>query len=397
MKRFLLTALLSASAPLAAQPQPEDKQDAIIVTGRSLGDTARRLAECLARKCPPNEDIDASLAHAENLFVAGEYKQARSTSKTSLGRNRKHAARFPVDVSDLERANGRISAHLGEGYDYQYSTWGIRRALKQGLPDTDPRLIGASLEIASMLFSTGRTQLAQQTYSAAELDALKIGRRDLAATARLRSAWVDHLDGNPADAKRKLNAIAQSADPMERVPRIAAMVLLARLDRAAGLTTGADKLVAELAGAKLKQPFLIYMPPIELAQKDVFKAVRDSPRDGLSDLAALPTDTFEDKWIDVGFWVQPDGRVTDLEILRKRGETGWSKPLMKALGGRIYSATDANGVEGTYRIERYSYTSFWDRRTGTRIRQRGADSRVEFLDLTANPEAASNGAKPETR
>jgi hypothetical protein len=28
-------------------------------------------------------------------------------------------------------------------------------------------------------------------------------------------------------------------------------------------------------------------------------------------------DNFEGKWIDVGFWVMPDGRVSGMEILRR--------------------------------------------------------------------------------
>lgn len=331
-----------------------------------------------------------------NLFVAGAYKQARSTTKASLVRNRKHAAKFPLPVADLERANGRVSAHLGEGFDYQYSTFGIKRALKQGLPGGDPRLIGADLEIAAMLVATGRPQLARQTYAAAERDALRIDRRDLAATARLRSAWIDELEEDRVNAKRKLKLIAASMDPMERLPRIAAMVLLARLDRQEGSLAGSEKLIAELAAANLKQPFLIYAPPVDVVQTNIFKAVRGSVRDPLPELANLPTDTFDDRWIDVGFWVLPNGRVSELEVLRKSGETAWAKPLLKSLQGRVYSSSDANGVDGTYRVERYSYTSMWHARTGTRIRQRGADARIEFLDLTATPKI-EEAPPPATR
>lgn len=382
MKRSLLFApLLAASFPLAAQPAspPAGQPDEIIVTGRRLSDTERALAECLARKCPPDEDIDASLAHAENLFVAGEYQRARATTKASLGRNRKAAAKYPLPVSDLERANGRLSAHLGEGFDYQYSTFGIRRALKQGLPGDDPRLVGANLEIADMLVATGRNTLARQTYAAAEKDALKIGRRDLAATARLRSAWIDHIEEDDFNTKRKLAAIAASTDPMERVPRLAALVLLARLDRKDGKFEASDALIRELGSLKLKQPALLYSPDFDLAARN----------NGVTSSVSVQTstDTFDDKWIDVGFWVKPDGRVGDLEVLRQSGPTTWAAPLLGSIKGRIYSTSDANGADGVYRVERYSYTSLWSRRTGTRIRQRGQNARVEFLDLTVNPDA----------
>lgn len=397
MRLLFAGLLLSSSVPLAAQAEKPDDPDAIIITGRSLGDTERALAACLAQKCPPDRDIDASLAHAENLFVAGAYKQARATTKASLVRNRRHAARFPLPVADLERANGRVAAHLGEGYDYQYSTFGIKRALKQGIPQNDPRMIGADLEIAAMLVATGRSQLARHTYAAAERDALKIGRRDLAATARLRSAWIDELEEDRISARRKLKLIAASTDVMERLPRIAAMVLLARLDRRDGSPAGSEQLIAELAAANLRQPFLIYAPKIELVQKNNFKAAQYLTISPMSDLMNMPTDTFEDKWIDVGFWVLPSGRVSELEVLRKSGETGWAEPLLRSVAGRIYAPSEANGVDGTYRVERYSYTSMWEARTGSRIRQREADARIEFLDLTAVPPAGKVADPSPTR
>ena len=38
----------------------------------------------------------------------------------------------------------------------------------------------------------------------------------------------------------------------------------------------------------------------------------------------------------------------------------------------IYSPAPAGNVDGTYRVERYSFTSLWEDRTGTRLRQRAA-------------------------
>ena len=101
------------------------------------------LRACLERKCPPDEDIAATLAHAENLFVAGDYEKARAVLRRSLGRNRKHSDRYPVPVSDLYRANALVANHLGFEEDYFHSTWGTLGALKEGMPDSDWRLFGA--------------------------------------------------------------------------------------------------------------------------------------------------------------------------------------------------------------------------------------------------------------
>lgn len=96
------------------------------------------------------------------------------------------------------------------------------------------------------------------------------------------------------------------------------------------------------------------------------------------------SDVFEDRWIDLGFWVDPEGRVEGIDILRSRGNTVWTGGLLRSIAGRRYTPTR----EGAYRIERYTYTSFWERLTGTRLRQRSADARIEYMDLTADPEAA---------
>ena len=60
---------------------------------------------------------------------------------------------------------------------------------------------------------------------------------------------------------------------------------------------------------------------------------------------------------------------------------------MKSVRGRIYSPVAENDAEGAYRVERYSYTSFFESQTGTRVRQRGPNARIEFLDLTSTPTA----------
>lgn len=380
-RKALSLLLLLVASPVAAQtpaPPAADPGPDIIVTGRRLSDTERALAECLKRNCPPNQDIDATLAHVENLFVAGEYQQARMTSKASLHRNRKHARDYPVPVSDLERSNGRVSAHLGEKFDYQYSTWGIRRALKKGLPASDPRLVGANLEIAQMLAATGRVELAYQTYDQAIRDAEKIDRPDLAAAGRLRRAYLSLLLGDDQGGRKSLEAIAAAADPRARGARLAAMLLLSQDDRKKGKPDRTDELLTELKRAGLKQPVLVFAPAYELRVNEL--ATDDFMRSGLR---ALPLDTYEKKWIDVGYWVRPDGRVEDVEVLRASGDRKWAEPLLKSVKGRIYSPVVDNDAEGAYRVERYSYTSFWDQATGSRIRQRGTRARVEFLDLTA--------------
>ena len=102
----------------------------------------------------------------------------------------------------------------------------------------------------------------------------------------------------------------------------------------------------------------------------------------------VPANDFDDNWVDVGFWVTPDGKVNDAEVLRSRGDTFWAQPLLRSVQGRIYSPS--SDPDGTYRVERYTWTSLWEYdHTGTHMRQRSAAGRIEFLDLTAEPQTAS--------
>lgn len=371
---YMLPLLLAAAAPTPQQLQTHD----IVVTGRRLSDTKKALEECLKRKCPPNEDIDATLAHAENLFVAGEYQEARKTVKQSISRNGRYAREYPVPVSDLYRVNSRVSVHLGEGGDYERSTWAIKRALKAGLPEEDARVLGADFEIADMQAGLNKIDSARATYKRIEKRADEIGRPDLAGIARLREAWLSQISGETAIARAKLRKIAADSNPGAKVSRLGALVLLARLDRQDGKLESSEALIREMREARLAKPTLLFSPPVELDN-----AHADAESGSTTRLAAM--DSFDDKWVDVGFWVQPTGRVADVEILRKRGPEDWAKPLLKSIQGRIYSpSVEESG--GSYRVERYSYTSLWSNRTGTRIRQRSQDARIEFLDLTVEPE-----------
>ncbi|MFL6844340.1 MAG: tetratricopeptide repeat protein [Allosphingosinicella sp.] len=377
--RFFLALLLIGSAPAAAAPG-EDRPP-IVVTGRSLSETERALAECLRRHCPPDQDIDATLAHAENQFVAGGYKGARATTLASLERNRGHAKDYPVAVSDLYRANGRIAAHLGEGKDYEWSTTAVGRTLRAGLPKDDPRLIGAQFESASMYAALGRPERALDIYDEARSDAERIGRPDLVAMARLRAAWLHHLAGDTDVARRTLKDIAAERAPELRLPRVTALVLLARLDRKEGRLDSSDALITELRALGAKRPVLIYSPPIDRSLPEARITAGSITR-------LLPTQDYEDEWVDIGFWVTPEGRVDDVEILRSRGSPDWAKPVLRSIRGRLYAAP-ADGA-GSYRVERYTFTSLWKQdRVGTHLRMRSNDNRIEFLDLTAEPETAA--------
>jgi hypothetical protein len=382
MKWIALLPLLALGSPALAQDD-DSRGQTIIVTGTPLSQTERALRDCIARHCPPEEDIAASLAHAENQFVAGDYQAARRTTKASIGRNDRYAGQFPVQVSSLYRAGSRIAAHLGEGHDYEQSTWGIKRALKEGLQRGDVRLIGADLEVAGMFAALGRTEAARAKYRSAAEDAAAIGRPDLAALARMRLAWLSVLEHQEPYARRQLQEIAADLRPETKAARLSALVLLARLDRATGKTASSDALIQELRGAGFPKPVLLFAPEIRLNR------FMEDMGEMTASRRLLASQNYDDRWIDVGFRVTPEGRVDEVDILRGKGATEWAKPVLASIAGRIYSPSEGN-VGGTYRVERYTFTSLWEERTASHLRQRSPNARVEFLDLTDEPAPRAN-------
>lgn len=368
-------ALMLLSSPEPVNVAADDKT--IIVTARSLQDTGSALRNCLARSCPPAEDIAATNAHAENLFVAGRYEDAMAVLGDSIGRNKGYAKHLPVEVAGLYRGHSRVSLHLGHEDQYRFSGYQIVRSLKAGLPNNDPKVVAARFEVAAVQLSLGKIRLARDTYDEIASQAEKIGRGDLERLAKLRVAWIDYLLGDQADSRRKLKAMAADQAPEAKVSRIAALVLLSRIDRERGEGDNTDKLIEELKNAKLDKPVLLYSPAMELKRSPI----QYEPESG-NVLRLTAMDTFEDKWVDVGFWVDADGRVREAEILRRSGDADWTPTLIEAINGRIYSPL--NDPAGSYRVERYTYTSMWEDRTGSLLKQRSANARIEMLDLSAD-------------
>jgi len=387
---LLLLAAAAAAAPQpAAQPAPGASGETIVVTGNRLSETEKALRDCLARHCPPDEDIRATLAHAENLFVAGRYRDARGVTKASIGRNHRYRKDYPLPVSDLYRANGRIAAHLGEGADYELSTGIMRGVLDDAFGKSDAKVLMADVEWADMYASMGRLLRARELYGSVASRAAAAGRPDLAGIARVRSAYTYELGGDSAVAERELRKIAADTTPAGNVGRLSALILLARLDRKHGNPASSDALVEVMRSLHGKKPVLVYSPSLDLghglAEGD------DAGGQSFTATRLMAGNNFSDRWVDIGFWVTPQGKVTDAEILRSQGALDWTKPLLRQIAGRIYTPVDDPG--GTYRIERYTYTARWMRdTTGSHLRQRSPNVQIEYLDLTSDtPPPAAPG------
>ncbi|MEA3065157.1 MAG: hypothetical protein QOJ27_1603 [Sphingomonadales bacterium] len=376
----LLYPFLLAVSAQAAPPAPEAASETppIIVTGKRLEDSEAALRACLARKCPPDEDINATLAHAENLFVAGDYEKARTTLKRSLDRNRKYADRYPIPVSDLYRSNALVANHLGIEEDYFLSTWGTLHALKEGIPDPGWRHFGARMEIARMTARLRSFDDAERQYSRIAKDAEKAGRSDIAVLARLRGLAMEHQQRPSNVTRREIEKIAALTGPQTLYASSAAKLYLARLAGQAGRIAEAEAMIREVAGAGVKALVLVYAPPYQLNVQEVDRtdpSVLDAPR---GNPAYRYGGNFDDMWIDVGFWVQANGHVSDVKVLRKSSGASWADPLLESIKGRLYAPLE----QPSYRQERYTYTAGWETQTGSRIKRRSPRARIEYLDLT---------------
>lgn len=384
----LAVAGLCLTVPSAGETvsESQDLEAPIVITGIRIQDFRDRLAACLARDCPPDQDIDASLALAEALFVDGDLDQARIAVAAALRRNRRHAAAYPEPVSDLFRADARVARHLGRDDQARRSTYDILRALEAGLPEDDHRHFTARFEIAEMLVVTGEHDRALNQLDELRRRAIRAGREDVAALAELRGIWVALIRERRGPARNRLIAYAERTDLPQPFLRVGARMMLARLYRSEGDSARADALIQEVAHSDTGQRLLVHAPPYQLLQRETHE------RGAIASISTRIPGNFEDKWIDVGFWIQPDGRVHDLDIVRSSGTVDWASPLLESIRGRTYTASESG--ESTYRLERYTYTSGFEEQTGTRLLRRSPRARVEYFDLSrdAEPIGAESGS-----
>lgn len=389
LKTFQLTAMLLIAGVNSPATANDEAPREIVVTARSLKDTESDLKACLARKCPPDQDIKASLAHAENQFVEGNYRDARSTLVNALGRNRKHKGQYPIEVSDLLRANGNVAAHLGEANVYRLSVLDMRDTLKGALKSNDYRVFGAEIEVADSRMKLGYLDEASDKYLEVEKRALSFGLPQVAAIARLRdlSLRVQRAETEKTAFRKKealdgIDAFLNAPTGGSEDIKIAAEILKSRLDRASGNSETADRLIARYASlGGTNRPVLLYSTPIKMNEAQAARAMA-----GGSDLNRIGTQVVENRWVDVGFWIGVDGKVDAPEILRNKGDIDWADVVLKAIKTRIYAPLKMEGDDallGVYAIERYSLTAQYENDvTGTRIRQRSPVARIERTDLT---------------
>jgi hypothetical protein len=387
---MLLRIALSLSAALLttaaiAEDAPTNRE--IVVIGQSLKDTERAWQDCIARGCPPDQEIRAALAHAENQFITGDYRDAKTTINKTVGRNRKHGGQYPIEVSDLFRASSRISEHLGEADQFRLAVLDMRDTLREGLAEGDPRAMVAQIEVGDSRAKLGYPREAIRIYRDVAEKAFKAGQARVGTYADLRRFLLEYAVADESNYKADMDKALDGLQKMADGPPagaedfgLVAAVTLARLDRKAGNTESTAAIVkrfADRGGAN--RPILLSAEPIKLPDT----AGLDQKS---GNVLAISQGNIEDRWIDVGFWVNANGLVSDAEVLRSSGNSRWSKLVIDSIASRIYAPLKSKGdaaAPGFYMIERYTFTArYMDEVTGTRIRQRSPAPRIERIDIT---------------
>lgn len=409
MRTLCLSLMLSVPSVAAAQSASDQSApNSVVVTGTRLSESERALRECIAQKCPVDQDVAATLRHAENQFVAGKYVEAQRTLSAGRGRNRRFAKAYPAPVSNLLRAVAVVASHLGQGEVYEFATVDSLAALKAGLPADDPQVLTARIELADAYNRLGRFDAAEDLYKSVAKRAHELDLPNVAGLAEfhLASMYTAYAKTEPgiyaAGAMKAIESLLAYTDPRYRQFVEAARLLKARALLRSGDTKAVDGIIASLRDAPpTDRPVLVYAPLIESTRSSTRGAYQTINNDlggaSRSILGGLALRNYDNQWVDIGFYVTPEGLVSDAGVLRQSAKLesdDWVRPILKAIGARRYLPLKRERTDpGIFRVERYTLTALLEGKPGTRIRGHAPAPRIEALDLSIDP-PTGKGATP---
>jgi len=325
----------------------------LTVSGKPFSQTEADLAACLARNCAPPEDIAASIAHGDNLFAAGKWKESAAAFEASRARNRKFAAQYPVEVAGLLRAYGHISLLRGNAGNYRIAMFDAADALKEGLGENDPRVLVARVEVVDVIahdaapFATAenRYQALLQEARARNLGAVEGLILYRIASLYVRGATLDR-GGYERRALAACDALIASPRPEFAPYAAAARSLRNQLTGFYGDGKSIDRLIGATRNWTGARPELMSFEPIEYTGTMLREGLRPAAQTML-----------------VAFWIQPDGRVRDQVILfasnEVRQRSAWQAPIAASINSRHYAplAGVAATDPGVLRVENYTLTA----------------------------------------
>lgn len=403
----------SAAPPIVSNAGVETETDRVFVEGGRiviyaipLDESARALAQCLERQCPPEEDINLSLTYANNLFVEGEYRDARAILHRAIDRNKGYHAELPVPVAQLYQSNALVAQHLGEANEFTNSVRDARDILRENLDDGDMRVLQAEIAFGVARLELGYQDSAAAIFADARDRARTAGHARLAALADLRGLSLETSIGVTEENRPQLRRVREKLSPYlqaeplgEDVVRVANL-LVQRINIALGeADANPEALAAAIRADPYEKPLLLTGEPVDIRKAFVQEQYGPDWVFGATTRFKGTIFGFEDKWADIGYRILPDGSVADVEVIRSEGDPHWIPFVIESIQSRQYTplarGEDGLAVEG-YSVERYSFTARYKKSskvTGTRIRQRSERPRIERLDISyeISPQSAPAG------
>ena len=349
-----------------------------VVVTATYGQLAADLRRCERDGCGTLEDITASVRFAEAAFRKGEYRSARDALRRSVRRNGAAAPRFPEAVSNLYFAEAKVAQHYGDRDEFLSAGMKSYIVLRDHRPLSEDRF-RAEMEVGDLLVARGRFSEARQIYATA-VKASMPSSPLLSDAFKVRLAWADYRAGATSQAKRTLDALLTTPALPSLVT--AAALLRARIARDEGDQGRSDQLLARIQAQASAAPRL-------LSQADTPAALID-PRainaDAITRVAAAseirPGDMTNLQWVDIGYWIRPNGTVDEPEILRGSRDRNWAKPLLGWVASRRYAPSPRQaGDPGSFHVERFTQTAEFITPVGSNIRRRAGRGSIVATEI----------------
>ncbi|VXC36745.1 hypothetical protein [Sphingomonas sp. 8AM] len=352
---------------LLAQVAASSPGDVIVVGHRA----EKELAACLARNCPPAQEVEASLQASVEQFADGRYPDARRTLQRAIDRNKRYASTLPGPVSSLYATLATVAEHEGDAQLWRTASRNNLLTLREQLGANNVATMREELQFADDMVSQGTWRLGDDTYAKVQRRAAAGGRNDIAAAAAFRRAWLALALTRTHDAERFADEAVTLAGPGDATMAQLRDIVRTRIAIRKGDDGAVDALAARIRQTGEGRPTLLYAPPVEDINPPPQLVDNGTQRDrGI-------------RFADVGYWIRPDGTVVDAELLRTNGLGQWSPVILKHVRARRYVPPRlGDGQPGLYRIDRFTVRGTRDTPTGTRIAQRMGQLSVHIIDLT---------------
>ena len=360
--------LASLLLVLAQAATPSAPAEDVVVIGRRAEED---LAGCLARSCPPAEEVEASLQAPVEQFVGRRYRDARRTLQQAIRRNRDHAAEMPGPVSSLYATLATVAEHEGDPKLWLVSARNNVLVLRQHLGAGDSATLAQELVFADTMIGLNQRPSAEAIYRRVQQTAAQNGQLKLAGGAAFRRAWLELMARRDKEAIRLADEAVAIAGADNRLMIELRDILQMRIALRRGDEGAVDALAERLRQSATEQPRLLFAPPIEDINADQLPIEKNPAHDSGIRIA------------DVGYWIRPDGRTAEAEVLGASGLGQWKTGILQHISRRRYAALAVEpGDPGIYHIDRFTVRGTIGIPTGSRIPMRMGNLTVHIIDLT---------------